>query len=45
MYSGGAACYCSYFNMPAGDRYRISVRIRRPDDPRVHEVEFVQSIE
>lgn len=33
MYSAGVACYCNWFDMPAGDTYRISVLIERPDRP------------
>jgi hypothetical protein len=33
MYSAGVACYCNWFEMTAGERYRISVLIERPGEP------------
>jgi hypothetical protein len=33
MYSAGVVCYCNWFEMTAGETYRISVLIERPGEP------------
>jgi hypothetical protein len=33
MYSAGVVCYCNWFEMTAGEPYRISVLIERPGEP------------